>query len=479
MAEFRSIKVKSSLGDPDGVEVTLALGSFTKVVLSRGVGNGSEVVHNITSGDISKMVEEEQRKTFSEREAPDCIVEIDDGQGNTFKFSGFVQGAGGQVGGGEAGASISAIHRAALMAGYRPDIYQVHEVTRGDQDTSPSSVTGGSVFGRLAAIIDRKVTAWSSDERIYSGIARVDAIHDEIDTVNAITGPVALELLEASEPFTRYELFEALQRFEGANNALNQSLINFLDTRSGNFFTTLKAIGAEFKMLYAPSLDDSVGVFKKVSAIFGARESKSCLLVEQSAAIDSASVLPVGKIVVYGLISSEVRPKTGASDQPPGLMPDIVAEFPEGPLQGGTCEAVQAPNFVKLPARGPWTSTGDELDFDAASGEDDSMAEEIAEFVDATAQAFGREWAKQAYIDMALASSSCVLTTDLNLSWQPGVFYEVEAKSSGDGSTMLFWGLLQTAQHTVRRSNKVGVCKTVLTFSHVLAGDLLIPGLEE
>jgi len=477
MAEFRKVTATASTGFTDLVEITLHVGQFTKVSVSKLPASAGGDALKINAQDFITLAEEEQAKTLSSRTAPDFSLQVEDGKGGTFEFSGFVLGAGASISEGAVSCQVSAIHRAALMASYRPDIYQIFDATRPDE--SPSLVTGPSVMGRLLDIIKLRKEAWADPvERCNTGIAAVDSIYDQVDTSNAISGPVAEELLEASRETTKYDVIDSLSAYEGANSALNDSLGNYLDTRSGNFFSTLENMATEFRLIYVPDLGDTVGKFQKISEIFGSRTEKDCATVGMDVNITSSSVLPVGKVFIHGLMAAGVRAETEGSEVAPGFVADVIAEFPAGEASGGTFEILPAPTFMQAPLTGDGVGNGDSSDFTKLQEEQAQTTKELMEFTAATAEAFGLEFAKQSYLDMALAGSQVSLTAELDLTWQPGVYYSVNARSKIDGATLLFWGLLQSVVHTIRSTAKGPVAQSSLTFSHTLLGDLLIPGME-
>lgn len=480
MAELRQVSFETSIGVGDVLRVESRLGAFPTVSASvspQSGGQGQSVI-KAQAETLIGIAAGEQRRYLASRAEPDFTASADDGQGGKLEFEGYLSTTGIKIGASGISAQVQAVHWAAEISGYRPDIYTVSEATR--METEP---TGASVFGRLSEILDARVTGWGSpDEREYTNIEGIDSLMDDIHATNERLSGAVFDLLDGSADTTGYEVFEALGELAGANVALNDSLGEILSTHNGDFFTTLTGLAASFKMVYVPDKTNATaGHFAKLSDIFAEEEEKEVAFADLDISVGNASVLPVSQVVVTGLLSTDLRMSdVGEEILSNGTVPQIIARFPEeGGVEGGTVEAMGSPSFLQLPIQGQWENDGEEIDPDGMVSNRDELIAALLEFIEETAGGFGEEWAKQGYLDTALAGTALTLVVPADFSWSAGTFYKVSAISEKDGTTLMFRGLLQSEVTVLSSDQNAPQATTTLIFTHVLLGSNTLAGIDE
>lgn len=461
MSEFVEINVSCDRGSPNSVVLSSAINAFPTISVTALVD--SALVTPAISSEVLSAAARDQNAMFAARTEPDGSLSIT--AGDTQKdFSGFVTRPSHTVGV-SVGSGYSLDHPASILLGYNAGIYDAKSEFR-----ATAGISDTSIAARVLKLLDNRLDAWKGEGRIR-GADEDEALKDAIHSQNETIYPKLKELLEASTDTTEFSDLADLTTHSGLNAGINQSITNLLFGGASNIWDSILAICQEWQCFYAPDNDDGMGSIRKYATILEGSEGKKVAAKSVNFLVGKKSILPVTQVIVRGILSTEFRSPENTDLRLLGITPKVVASYPSS-FAGGSVAGLELPRFLQGPPAstdGPAGTNGSGSDY---SSQKDKVVQDLGDLISATAKSFVRDWAKNAFVDLALGSSTANIICELDLSWKAGENYSVTV-STEDGSVTMMDGLLKAVTHTINSDPKALDVKTVLSFSHVR-----LPGFE-
>lgn len=479
MIEIREIKVTTDRGSPDLVVFRSTLNQFPTLELRYHQSVESGVVEALAE-DTAALAAEDQLASFDPQLEANTEVTIEDGQGNTLVFSGMLVKPGHHIGVGGVGSSATVIHESALMSLYDPSIYEIREPADGE---GRLRFTDDSVTLRASQIIEETVKFWtdeagSEQARIRSSDDS-EAIKDALHEQNTQVYDLVKLLLDNSE--TEFPGLAGLDEYSNVNKAVNYDIWATLFSPRDDFLSVLHALMARWNFYYAPAkANGEVGMIRRMDWILESDGTVEVICINIEMAAGAQTFMPVTQVLVEGLGEGPQRDDDNPEDDaPPNLVPRTYAAYPET-FRGGKLLRTPLPPFLTLPFKDSTGAEGELLSIDAYRQAKDDAKSNLNSFTDTQIKEFATTWAKQIYLDAALASSSVTLSTDLDVTWEVGWVYEVKAlarDASGSGTVghVLFSGLLSSEETQIQSGDNGMQASTNLQFTHVRVKENTLP----
>lgn len=479
MLEIREIEVESSYGAPDHVVYRSTLNQFPSIEVRYHRTLESGVIEAIAEDTMSAAADD-QRETFEPQLTASITLSIRDGKGEPLEFSGMPVKPGHHISVGGIGSSFTLMHQAAVISAYDPSIYEIREPADGE---GRLRFTEESVTARAAEILAETIKHWTaasgSDQARIRGSESNETLKDQLHAQNEKVYDKVDRLLRFSE--TDFPGVAGLDGYSNVNKAINYDIWATLFSPREDFLSVLHALMSRWNFYYAPpKTPDEVGVIRRMDWILEADETKEATCISIDTQAGSSSFLPITQVLVEGLGEGPARDDVNPEDDAdPNLVPRTYAAYPET-FRGGKVLRSPLPSFLSLPFRDTTGSEGENLNIDTYRQAKADAKSNLNSFTDTHITEFARTWAKQLYVDAALASSTVMLVMDLDLSWYVGTVYEVKAlyqDSSGGGAAghVLFTGLLSNEESIVKTGDSGLQVATNLQFTHVRVMENTLP----
>ena len=456
------------------------------VVLHNADGKGKAV--EVKAANFAEMMAAQQGKYYTSR-SPDFTADLDDGSGGKLNFKGFSSSVSCNLKVRSVGLNVSAVHAAKVLSSLSLTMYGSDLDYKGDENAMP---VGPVLSERLSTTTDHMIRDWlrwlevaqAGDAKTITDVQQQQLM--ELHQANEAPLAVWKQVLSASSGTTVYKALSGLTG--GASNPVNIKIYADLKQRlrspAEDFFGVIAGIGEAYQLLYIPPADgDGAGKLVKLGDL---REQSKGASVDDSGldmSCGNSDLTPVTHVMV----SHSIRP-ADATKQPRDQDGNPVAEsvpimvFPDGAFDGASVMQASAPSWlptdVSMMVKDPselkqYAVKQSQLDAKTyVLRQNDKLV--LTQKVTDAAGAILKEWLKQYYIDMALASSTATVNIPMDLNWTPGTWYDVSSKSGG----VIFSGLLAAVKHNMAVASGGGVeASTSLTFTHAEFGSFKLPGV--
>jgi len=443
----------------DNVITNFGINSFPSIRVGFHDGNIPESgVMKMAGPDVAARVSAQQTAMFT-AQAPNNSVEIQDGSGGTLSFNGYVSGPEYSLGIQDVGFNTTLVHEASAVTNLNTSIYNRDlAIFRGQRDFAADIAE--NLWSILDTMVDRRKHVHPDEES--------KAIAEQIHTNN--TTP--LEIWEAicnNSEAEWPELPPLAKTSATLRLNLTSGIADIYKNSYNDFFQSIQQFQAMFSMIYVPSLTaGEMGRFISVeNAITGDGEDMKVNVRSIRMSAGPRSIMPLSYVIVRGPKPKDFRNlKHG----------HVIQRWPKSTQSNGQVVEIGTPSWLPThltTARQSSATVGDTLDLSAYQQQ---LVDGDKKLYQTTFPLVGKlleRWAKQHYVDFALANSYAELVTDLNLGAAPGVRYTV---STPNGT--LFKGFLVNVEHGVTSKPTQVSAYTRLRFSHIEAEGFELPSKE-
>ena len=440
----------------DSVTASFGINSFPTVRVGfHDSAIPSSGVLRMAGTDVAARVGQQQSSMF-EAQSANSTVSMSDGNDNSLNFSGYISGPEYSLGVQAVGFTTSIVHAAAAITNLNTSIYTNKLGTWRDGDSPMTTNIGESLIGVLD-LLKKKQDPGLPDEESKAIVA-------QIDTNNAPAYEIWKKICSSSS--VEWPELETLLEYPQIDKNLSDMVAGAYLNSYNDFFQTMQQFQAMFSMIYVPGLGgEDMGKFVGADAAMEDGSDLSVSIRSIRMAAGPKSILPLAYVVVRG-----PKPQNHRDTQ----YGHIVQRWPKEAQSSGQVVELGTPSWLPsamVAGRPTSTTVGDTLDLNAyESGQIDSD-KELYEVIFPDVGKLLERWAKQHYLDFALASSYAEIVTDMDLSIAPGVRYNV---SSPNGT--LFSGFLVNVEHGLSSKPQSLQAYTRLYFTHIEAGDFSLPG---
>lgn len=482
MSETSVIKPKVTSrrsGHVDGITLMAAVGTFPS----------AEITYHTVSAGITKAIPQDLAGKMAAAQngiytslQKDTIT-IDDGIGNSKTFEGYIVNGAFTLATGEIGYRQTLIHKSAILNNLQTGIYLFDNLYR-----VPSKLPkGGNTYSSwMKACLEDMVESWQKSINVTTSVSKntkdyMNKVHGE----NSAPRQAWDSILADSKDENSY-----LEAIAGGSNdvSLHNALVNFIrgvySTASGSFLQSLDTFGSQFQIKYVPAIfsgeDSTFGKFVPYAAMIENGEAKALSIRALSLRTGISDIIPIGQVAVHGVPTTMYRSKNPGGV--PTSVPPEVASFPESSDNPGRSTKTMAPSWlpINLDMGSSDDSSESPKDNLNAAIHKKTASEKVTEkqkVVDTVVRKAIVEWAKNMYVDLSISGAVAEVSVKLDLSWELGKPYAVQAMLEGGDGVDLFTGFLSSITHTISSNPASPRASTSLLFTHVRASGFSLPGL--
>lgn len=475
--------VDGGAGSVSSYSLSASLNTFAFGQVDFHGNKGGKESSDILTSELISAMSSEQKRMFGARSKTEVSIKASDGKGGNIAFDGFSvrpalslqKGSGGAL----VSRSLSAVHQASVIDAIALSCYRISGVAKTQADFA---ISAPDLATRISKVIEFLRKRWSSEA---STTGDELAIAKQVDAQNKPLLDYLAKILGASKDSTKLDgLDEILSARPAVNDRINGAIATTLLTQESGFFTTLRQLCHDFQLVYIPSFDPSnLGKLVTSDSLMKGTKSKAVNLTGISIELGERSVLPVNQIVVMAPTGSAWQPKvaaiTGISSTQPNLMNWSVVSFPDKPKGNGKTGIIGLPSW--LPSAFSAMTSEFAIQPNAGGGRERGgfaeqrvtrLAESVDSFKTGALKKLITQYAKNVYVDTAMADHRANITCELDFEWQLGQRYEVTS-----GGTPLFTGTLAGIRHSGGISGESGNASTALNFSYVAMNGFTLPGI--
>jgi hypothetical protein len=440
----------------DALTISVGVNSFPTARISFHDSSIPESgVLKMAGTDVATRVSAQQQNMFT-AQSPNSEVTLDDGKEGILTFSGYISGPEYNLGIQNVGFSTEIVHEASAVNTLNASIYRGNlEELRSSE--SPLKANIGIGLIALLDLMKKETDPGLPDEESKAIVAQIEENNE---------APYKIWKKICTDSEVEWPELEQLLTHDSLRSSITENIkVAYLNSYN-DFSQTMQQFQAMFSMMYIPgTAGDSMGYFAPANAAMEDAEDITLKIRSLVMSGGPKALLPLSYVIVRG-----PRPQIHRSDS----YGHIVRRWPDSAQSTGQVVEIGTPSWLPselVDAQITSETVGDTLDLSAyeegrvdAEGElYDTLFPEVGELL--------TRWAKQHYIDFALASSYANIVTDLDVGIKPGVRYNV---SSSEGK--LFSGFLVHVEHTVSSRPGNLQAHTSLRFSHIEAEGFSLPG---
>jgi hypothetical protein len=466
---------------PDTVTISLSLNTFPNAQVRFHDAGATDRVSSAVPEDMSSKVARDQTAMFKGKRS--STVRINDGTGNSLELKGYIANTQYDLTVGGIGQVTSIIHECAILDTLDTHIYTTKPTPFRNYPDLP---TGGEKYGTwLSKVLVAMIRAWYQNYRNVYMPGRDKAVEQEIHLSNQEGSTAWLKVCTQSTASNA-----GIGKIMGGIGAGQLKIdlctkINELYLNSyGSFFNTIQQFCAQFQMIFVPSVSDDIkiGYFISLSEVTQVKDEKEVNIRQMVLAAGSEEILPVHAVVISGAPKNIYKNGLTQGQQGAGMFAPAPAllQFPAEPATGGRLQRMGCPAWLSLtalPIRNTAAAGAPKLSEYARKRSGINAKQN--ELLDNDVREILTEYASNHYIDMTLSGSTVQLTTPLDVSWKIGQAYAIRTMATdSEASKLLFEGFLYGVEHTVSSNQQSPEAGTRLFFTHVQAGDFVLPGLE-
>lgn len=468
-----SVKLKLQ-GEERTVTALLAnfqIGAYPKISVQHHPDTKAEnKAIKLSSDDVTKEIGKRQEVIFNTRENPDIDLTVEEKEAGTLEFKGYLCNP---------RYSFSAYNVTVADEGLIDYAkletlnYSIYEFPKSSTKEVPKIEDSKSLIEYVKKFIEELYkNGPSKDETAEISTKDKEAQHE----INKQGHKLFIKILENSVESAGWEKLP--QQFVKLGDPtcvdLRVRLRSIFCSAGGSFLTKLGQFCHEFQLIYIPGIKDP-GKLANRTKLFKEAEA---LEIEPVSMIMSAGshtgLFPVRYVAVY-------PPKVSASykEAAPQAIKDMYIAYPQ--LEAGTIA-------TSIPTTGPlW------LNYNLTDVQNLKSSQEVKRgFQPSEVEAQKKEneqklterkkileeilsdWGMSTYAWVSLERSVASIIVPLNFKPELGKRYEVKNKEG----KALFSGFLIGIQHNLSTDGR-GQALTTLDFSHIMAGDFKLPGLDE
>ena len=467
--------LSASLGWPSNATVSI----HTKYAAAAGAVA-------VAGSDMVEQLAGWQQKMFDVRLSPDCDIQLQDGNGGTAHFKGFLSNPQYTLSAGAVSFQNGVNHQASIISAYKSFIYDFSLKKDGSLDGFRGAFMLGITGSSFAELILNTLNALIKEGSTNAGTMGLNnadptthAIKAGQHAINGGIFPFVQSLLQASFETTKFstELTEMITTGDHAFDnftRLKDCVITRLLQENDDFWQVLNSLAAVFQLMYVPSLGDDMGKFVKYShMIDGFEPRRTAVLPVSSMTISCGSIygLPTSQCIVRANIDNGFR----VDNKQPGCSNPVVAVYPEtSAFTGGNTLMSAAPPWLPIFfVDKTGQSAADQEAQNGTKGRGLSLARYSAEKIKLSAYAtvadgkgvsgMLKDWARNAYLGAALQATQLAASIPMDLSLVPG-FYTITLK---DG-TKVGTGVLNHVTHILNCENPQNPqASTQVSFTHI------------
>lgn len=384
-----------------------------------------------------------------------------------------------------------------MLNSFRPYIYAsvpggANDVNRETRGTGAPS--GTNVVERAVKLVTERMDNLTDPQRgpmLTSLVAEgSDAATVEmarqIHNVNMQQFPRLQQIANLSTEAV-YESWAELEALPNEGEVIQQSvnlmMLDMLLTSSGNFFEAFTSFLSSFQMYYVPEANGNgygrVRPYRTMLEESGETETKIIDAAYLSFSAEDYDYGPISQVLVQGVFAygaNRVAPQkiTEAQALVPELRTNTIFAFPEEvTVVNGNFRPVGPPAW--LPATvdlfKEWKEPTSRVlqggwEIKDYTGYRDLLNESLDRVMKGPYASIIKEYAKNIYLQSALAAYTAVARVPLDFSWKVGQRYEVRSQEN----KLLFTGFLTQLNHNISGIRNNLSAWTTLVFSHVEYG---------
>lgn len=460
---------------PEHIRITAQINSFPRVdVRFHDIGEPNKS-RSVVPEDLAAKIAADQTSMFEA--AASASVSMEDGLGGTISFKGFQTNTSYELIYGGVGYSAAAIHTSAIVDTLQTSLYKYGNLTF--REIAPL-ITGDSTYSSwMTAALDHILERWDATALKTDNLDAISKAFAQRAHTNNEKGLAAWrEILKASKDINEH--LPSIKTSALFSGDLVTAIIGIYLNSYGSFLQTIQQFGLQFQLIYVPDMGSGYGKFICAKDTIQQELTKKVHIMRMQLSAGAKSAIPVTQVSVNGLPGNSWRDDN--LNRSKFLPAPSISMFPPT-VTSGRVYAVNFPGWLRLSAAEPEKESKEEGSGppDPAAYADKRILQDVKfrETIDTTVLKIADEWAKNVYVDMALADSTAQITVPLDLTWELGKTYKVTTEGAkGQKNKNLFTGFLAGFSHNLSSSQVSPQAYTSLMFTHVQGEGFTLPGLE-
>lgn len=451
------------------IQLRMAINAIPMANVSFYTGkSAAEAAQPLSSNEFFKLGASAQRAIFRARAAPDTTLNMDDGNGGTLAFKGYIVDPQLTYGTGQIDNSIGIIHESGPLASIDGSIYdKVPE----EFLTPAKAPDAGRLDQRVSDLTKYMISAWKDSHNLdTTETAQEQMIRERVSSVNDRFWPIWYKILENSGADMDWpEILELQAAYRKSH--VNGWILNTLRGGEGNFIQTMLSLAMGYRCNFVPRLaPGQYGLLRR--ADFGYNDSTRLWLPNGAVTTrlngGSRDLLPITHALVQTVPLQQFLER--GPDGNGALSKPIVAAYPETVYLGGGLLRDGGPPWLggDVAVATPANLPKGRLDLNTYGQLAQAAIKGTKEQVVLPMQRICSAWARDIYVMESLRTSTAFIQTPLDLTMEVGDWYQVEIDGSG------FHGLLSEVTHTLATHPSPNAT-TYMQFTHVETGDFKLP----
>lgn len=451
---------------------TIRTGDYPGVNISHHPDKRAETqALKMSSSDVAYEVGERQKVIFNPRTTPDVDLSVREPFSGVFEFKGFLCNPR------YAFSAYNVAVQDQAMAEYtklEALNYSIYEFAKPDTELNVKLESAQSIPKFIKKILEELVKNGPAEEGLdEQGKKDRKAQH----AINSEGHKIFMEILDASEDtFGWKEIVQQMASMGDTQGKLLKARIcEIFFSATGSFLLNMQMLCDEFQVIYIPEWDKP-GKFVNRTKIF--QEPEVLKLEPVAMAFSGGSqkgLFPVRYVSVapmFRIVDTELKEDKKRTETPFILCPEpddfVVATSMRHP--GPLWLDYDKVNSIKL-EKDPASNRSMDLKKKQQAREEHSQ--DVKKHLKSLDKIL-YSWGMSIYAWSSLAGSVATIEVPLDFYIELGKRYEIQNK---DGEK-LFSGFLVGITHNIVVNNQ-GQALTTLDFSHIMAGDFELPGLDE
>jgi hypothetical protein len=463
---------------PESVRVTASINSFARVDLRYHNKTETNKAISAVPETLSQELAADQKIMFEAAEGAD--ISIEDGLGGTLKFKGYQTNSSYEITPGAIGYAASIVHNSAVLDTLQTSVYKHGNTYFRDVASLPK---GGEKYSSwMSVVLEKMISSWDAHvngtSTVLDDLSKAEYVRAHENNARGLAA-FRKYLAACNDPNPKLSAFAESSEFL---KAMNLTIFNTYGNSYGSFLQTIQQLGLQFQTIYVPDLGDGVGTSIVSSSLVKQELSKKVHILSMLLSAGAKNIIPMTQVILSAGPSTYWRADETkkANKFLPGT---TVSVFPPGTTQGRVY-VVSAPGWLPTSI----TPRLSAADIEAGKGSPDPAAygdkrtmqdEKARNNMKKPVRDMMDEWAKNVYVDMALADSVAQITVPLDLTWELGKVYKVTTTGAkGQKFKKLFTGFLSAMSHNLSSIHDSPHAYTSLMFTHVQGEGFTLPGLE-
>ncbi len=458
---------------PESITLTIQVNSFPRADIRYHDKGDTNKARSAVPEDLATKLAQDQTSMFEA--ASSARVFMEDGLGGSISFRGYQTNSSYEIMTGGIGYSASAVHASAVLDTLQTSVYRFGNKLWRDYANTPKG--GGTYSSWMSAVLERMLEEWNThvqtgnlDELTKATVIRA---HN-----NNEVGLTALRAVLSASTDKNQKLTE-LGTDDNFKKNITFAIFNIYASSYGSFLQAIQQFGLQFQTIYVPDIGEGFGKYIRTSDVIQQELTKKVHIMRMYLSAGAKSIVPVTQIMVQGMPADYWR--AGYDNHTKFMASPAISTFPPN-VTTGRVYVVSAPSWLPTDTTPERTTEaeGKQAPDPAAYADNRTLVDkEHRKELDTTVRETIDEWAKNIYIDMALADSSAQITVPLDFTWEIGKVYKITAEGAkGQKNKDLFTGFLAGITHNLSSLQDTPQAYTSLMFTHVQGEGFTLPGLE-